>query len=832
MAAMGAVVLLALAAVCQGASLREKRDVVAGDFDRTFDMFGVHVGLKYIDPSNKLMGGKLAVKIDDLKAMIPRAHSSKVEVEVNFDGHELPLFKAFVNYAMVHADGDGEEKGSFTVERKQVGDMWVTNIKTSTAGSALTGGAPIIPAIISNAEIELESDWMTKLNAKYINPTRNRNIVLHVVRVPGESINLELVSGDKKFELNLSVKDFDLRKADGNFEFKATGSTPAGPFEGFVQGVNDNGNYKVKIEFSKGGKKLLQVSTQNKIELASQKFSTKLKWSLMGGASQGEMKLKFENSELKTKVKFGDVDLDFRAKIIPGELADIEGKKNGVTMWTYKSKRTTVSDGDKFQLDMETDMTLSSDSMFHAFLDKYYPYGAFNVRHNKLSVFVDKKNRNLIFPAFKVVVELDKEGKRVVDILADTTAKPYKFFMEAPNVFQRWGYPEKTIDITIVHIIGDSLVIDANFAGGLHLEAKRGPNAKGGRDIKMLTKRAGKQMMKLDISTSKVWNNDEIKLGLTDSLEIDPESILYKNVISKYRFLTTFQKRQGSLEIYVNKKDKNLLLNKFFVKGEVVKDGDTAAKILLTTNEKPYKLEIFLPVILQHIKPGMTEAKISIDHQAGEKLEVVTNFEKFKGFKIAKTGNGNERVIEINGRQLAKGDYTLTDQSFSTKVTLEDGNFLEPKITWVGALPNNRAEAVEFFLKNHFKIKVTGSRRNLNLDLNWKMTKPDFDFSTPENGKLSLKAEGNNPNWGNYKLARDVNFKIESKVIEAKIVGESQFESGILATATPIQTDVAFKFLMNDRDLIGHFKKVINGKEYSVDFPEGFGTLPKIKMGQ
>merc|ERR1739848_551580 len=315
---------------------------------------------------------------------------------------------------------------------------------------------------------------------------------------------------------------------------------------------------------------------------------------------------------------------------------------------------------------------------------------------------------------------------------------------------------------------------------------------------------AGKQMMKLDVSTSKVSNNDEIKLGLTYSLEIDPESILYKNVISKYRFLTTFQKRQGSLEIYVNKKDKNLLLNKFHVKGEVVKDGDTAAKILLTTNEKPYKLEIFLPVILQHIKPGMTEAKVSIDHQPGEKLEVVTNFEKFKGFKIAKTGNGNERVIEINGRQLAKGDYTLTDQSFSTKVTLEDGNFLEPKITWVGALPNNRAEAVEFFLKNHFKIKVTESRRNLNLDLNWKMTKPDFDFSTPENGKLS----------------------------EAKIVGESQFESGILATATPIQTDVAFKFLMNDRDLIGHFKKVINGKEYSVDFPEGFGTLPKIKMGQ
>merc|ERR1712149_54435 len=141
----------------------------------------------------------------------------------------------------------------------------------------------------------------------------------------------------------------------------------------------------------------------------------------------------------------------------------------------------------------------------------------------------------------------DKEGKRVVDILADTTAKPYKFFMEAPNVFQRWGYPEKTIDITIDHVIGSSLVIDANFAGGLHLEAKRGPNAKGGRDISVLTKRAGKQMMKLDVSTSKVWNNDEIKLGLTDSLEIDPESILYKNVIAMWLRITDASEMAGCL---------------------------------------------------------------------------------------------------------------------------------------------------------------------------------------------------------------------------------------------------------------------------------------------
>merc|ERR1712228_890256 len=80
----------------------------------------------------------------------------------------------------------------------------------------------------------------------------------------------------------------------------------------------------------------------------------------------------------------------------------------------------------------------------------------------------------------------------------------------------------------------------------------------------------------------------------------------------------------------------------------------------------------------------MTEAKISIEHNPGQSLEMKTNFQKFTGFKIYKTGSGNARKVEVNGKELATGDYTLTDNSFSTEITVGD-DFLKPKITWEGS---------------------------------------------------------------------------------------------------------------------------------------------------
>merc|ERR1712002_1183238 len=595
-------------------------------------------------------------------------------------------------------------------------------------------------------------------------------------------------------------------------------------------GAKSEKGHSVQVQMERGNKKLLQLDSKIRADLSNKKLEAKIKYALLGKIS-GSVIVKFDQGTFTLKnTDNAKKTMELIITVIPGQSLSIEGKKDGQSMWTYKTKRTTKRAGGVFEMTLETDMTLNSASEIHKFLTKHYPYGAFNTRHNNLHVFVDKNNWNKLAPKFKVDAHLQKDGAKVVDLNLDTTTSPYKFQLVAPNFFSRWGISQPSIDVTVDHTIGSSLVIDANILGGLHLEVKRGDNAKGGRDVLVLAKKGGVQMFKLTISTEKINNANEFKFILHDTFDVNTESILYKNLISKYKFLTPFNGRTGELEFYINKQERNVLLRKFYLKGKVMKDGAKAAEVLLTTNEKPYKFEVFAPALLTLVKSGMTEAKISVEHNPGQLLNVVTNFEKFKGFKISKTGSGNEREIEINGKKLATGDYTLTDNSFSTKIAL-GSDWIEPKITWEGKLPTTEAEAEEFFLKNNVQVHVTGSKRSLDLSLHWKMTKPDWNLGTPENGKLSLNAKGHNPRWGDYSLSRDLNWSIANKVIEVNWVGSAAFATGLLAPASPIETEVKFIVLLDERDLIGKFMKKFNGKQYSIDFPQGSGAMPKIQMG-
>merc|ERR1719513_508101 len=675
----------------------------------------------------------------------------------------------------------------------------------------------------------VESDRQTKLHAKYVNPTKNRDMYINIDRIPGQSLHLEIVNGDRKHDLTFKVGDLNFRKMDGIFNVAVEGTSLGEAVKGELKGTKKNDVQVLQFELEKGNKKYIQIET--KIKMTGFNIETRTKYAVLGGTIAGKVLLKLENGVFK----FENTDsttkdsVELTAKIDVGKTADIEAKKNGESMWTYKTQRTTVSNNAKFEMTLNTQMTLNSKSRVHQFLSKNYPYGAFSTRNNKVKIFVDRQSNNLVAPKFKIDVHLQKDGAKAVDMTADTTGSPYVFKLTAPNFFKRWGIKQSSIDITIDHKIGSSLVVDANILGGLHLEGKRSDNAKNGRDVSLLVKKGGVQMFKITWSTEKINNANEFKFILHDTLDVNPESMLYKNIISQYKILTPFNSRVGEFEIYVNKKDKNLVLNKFYAKGNVMKDGNKRFNFLLTTNEKPYKFELFAPSMLGKLKPGMTEAKISVEHNPGQSLEIKTNFEKFTQLKIYKTGSGNERKVELNGKEMIMGDYTLTDNSFSTKITVGD-DFLEPKVTWEGKLPQTKEEAEAFMLKNNIQVKVTGSKRNLDLNLNWKMTKPDFNFGTPENGKISLNAKGNNPRWGDYSLSRDINWKAENKVIEVTCTGMAQFAQGTLATATPIETSFKFKVLLDKTDIIGKFMKKINGKEYSIEFLEGSGVMPKINM--
>merc|ERR1712212_15122 len=543
--------------------------------DKTFDLLGVHAGLKYKDAAHPLKGGKIQIKIDDLKKIFKQAHSNKVEVDVEFDGGvamDDGLFKMVAHYSMVHSDGEGEEKGEVMIERKQTGGMWTTTIKTTASPF---GGKALFPAAINNLKIMVESDRQTKFHAMYVNPTKSRDMHINIDRVPGKSLHLVIVNGARKHDLTFKVGDLNFKKMDGIFNIAVEGTSLGEAIKGKVTGSKKGDTQVVQFELEKGNKKFIQLDTKIRMDIGKQTFEARTKYAVLGGKIAGKILLKYGNKlfTFKNTDSASKDSLELTAKIDVGHTADIEAKKNGESMWTYKTKRTTVSDATKFEMTLDTEMTLSSSSMVHKFLSAKYPYGAFNTRNNKVKIFVDKKNKNLLAPKFKIDVHLQKDGD----------------------------------------------------------------NAVNGRDVSLMVQKGGVQMFKITWSTEKINNANEFRFILHDTLDVNSESMLYKNIISQYKILTPFTSRIGEFEIYVNKKDKNLVLNKFYAKGNVMKDGNKRFDFLLSTNEKPYKFELFAPSLLGKLKPGMTEAKISADHNPGQSLEIKTNFEKFTGLKIYKS---------------------------------------------------------------------------------------------------------------------------------------------------------------------------------------------------
>merc|ERR1712158_237479 len=631
--------LLALSSTCHGASLN--RDAIVGELDRSFDLFGVHIGIKYKDPSDRAKGGELRVVVDDMKAIFPRARSKSIDVHVKADGGVSKtdgLFDLDIHYKLDHAYDHGLEQGSLKLFRHKEGNNWVSHLKTEA--NSLHGSPSIIPDMINNAQIDVVSDRQTKINLD---------------RIPGQEAHVTVGKSDgtKMMDIKFTASDLNLRKPDGNFRDGLDGQVSGEQVSGSVEGKKTDQGYRIKVNIEKANRKALQFDAKEK--------------------------------------------MDLRVFLNPGHKLEIEGKKNGESMWTYSTTRTTVNDANTFDLNLETDMTLSSQSMLYTLMDKYYAYGAFNVRRNEVRVFVDKQNKNFLFPKFLVDVKLYKEGEQVVTLKVDSRTSPYTFLFIAPNVFDRWNINMDKIEGQMTHVRGSSIEIKTNLGGGIKINAQRGDNSKGGRDIQIRTEKAGKQMMKIDINTEKTVNDNEIKLKLHDSVEIDEDSMLYRKIVRNYRLLTPFSKRTGDFEIYVNKQSKNVLLNKFYVKGEVKKDTQTVMKALLTTNEKPYKMSLYMPALLNKIYRNMDNYEVTVNHQPGQLLEVKANGKKFTGFKIARVGGGNNREFEINGKKLGSGDYELTDNSFKTKITIADGNWIEPKITWQGRLPNNAREAESFF---------------------------------------------------------------------------------------------------------------------------------------
>ena len=126
--------------------------------------------------------------------------------------------------------------------------------------------------------------------------------------------------------------------------------------------------------------------------------------------------------------------------------------------------------------------------------------------------------------------------------------------------------------------------------------------------------------------------------------------------------------------------------------------------------------------------------------------------------------------------------------------------FKESKFSKTGS--ENQHETEAFFVKNNTQIHAAGSKRNLDLSLNWMMTRPDWNLGALENGKASVDTKGHNPKWRNSYLSRELNWSIPNKVAEVELTGSAWFAKGSFGTATPTETLVKLKALLDQRDSI------------------------------
>merc|ERR1712126_638778 len=590
-----------------------------------------------------------------------------------------------------------------------------------------------------------------------------------------------------------------------------------------IRGVKYDGKVSVKIAgdktkvdvlIKKGSENVLQVSSEVQIKASgsASKFRMRSKYSVMGGrVAQGDFRANYQNNKLTLEAAPYKLEVELHL----GRSIKVEAFNAGQSMWTYETLREDKSTPAAIQWEANSKMSLNPASKLHKFIQDNYPFGAFQTRTNNFKLFIDRNNRNFLLRKFKINFDVVKDGQKVVDISGNTVDAPYQFSVSASNLFERLNIRQNPITLTINHQRGSFLIIESNIAGGMKLDAKQSPNAgTGGRNI--------------DIVASKVNDANQLKVGLVGDFELNPQSLLYKLVISKYRILTPFARRHSELEFFWDKRNKNVVLNKFYAKAKVDKDGSNVANVLISTNQQPYKFHVFLPALLGKLRPGMQEVDVDVAHNPGTSLEMKVNHAgaKFKGFKIAKTGNGNEREITWNGRKLAKGDFPMTDKRFTTTQTLSNGKSLTPTIPW-----KNRWDSPNFLLDNKVHVNLDGTERKLDLNMDWGMSKlPDMDLNTPEDGHFKMTAVGQNARWGDYSINRNLQWGSSSRRLSLDLTGDAEFGAGPLAAASPVQTEMNLTFDVDNSDLNGKFMKVYAGKEYSVVFQPGF-TMPSIKVG-
>merc|ERR1719341_567708 len=465
--------------------VRAKRETSPTGF-RVFPLpfIGAEMGIKYTvvpTPYGDLRGGEAYLHIDDLQSLVPQAQSKMVKLHAKFEPKVYETFlDVEINYQLEHKTGHGTEEGSFKVSAiKRIEDHtllngrvekgWKFNVKSERVPFVplpfvLTPFNPIIPESISDVDFEVmmgmnDDPYAGGFSGKYVNSETGDDFRWSVKylppRVSMEGGKIIVTIGDVTHTLAIEGKWHGM---DYTVDLKAN-----------IMGMPFTGKMLFKIlgdkrEVFERREAALQFSAN--IEKGAETF-LKLSGKLLGWDGMMEwnrMRLKYNVKHTGTGIMEVLREAD-KVTIKVGSykvvvwlhpyVHKLEAFKNNVPMWSYQFNKEVDMNPGTYELTLTSEMTLNSASKLHAFLAPS-PFGAFQQRSNKLKIFVDKNNRNFIFPKFRIEWEVERDGVRLIDIKADTIGSPYSFSVSIPKlfegqVFEGVAIAENPVTLTIDH---------------------------------------------------------------------------------------------------------------------------------------------------------------------------------------------------------------------------------------------------------------------------------------------------------------------------------------------------------------------------------------------
>ena len=797
---------------------RVKRD--AGyDKEFTLSALGVGFGLDYTDKSNPMKGGKAYVKFP-LKKFVPQAKSEMVDLRINFDGGDAVdgLFTMSVDYTLTH--GGAEETGTFTVTRKQSGGLWKTEISTSSAGNHPNRLIPIF-------SINAESDRRTKMHSSY--KGTYGQLTFNIDRVPGEKLAAEVDFNGMKysavFSVNKAAMSADVVVNANGKEFKLTGKvskTDSWKLEinGDIKGpvavtmLIKKDFSEAKVEISHNNAKYLQMRLKGKRN-SDGSFKAKAKFNVLGGKiATGEFDASYADNTFNIVLKptnFDEVDLtvyfkpSFNGQRYAGASFGYQAKKAGALMLKYDGVHKRTDDHKKYEASLKTELQVDEKSvMYPAFckIGKAVGSGCFKTRTMELTGFVDKQNKNKLMNKFAFGLKNTKDGETRLEASIDTVKSPYELKVVSPRLMKHLGSNEFTI--TADHQPGKQLTVKSSYQQ-FKFFFKHGSIPDGKNYFAEISK-AGVSFLKYDLNLKFKRDNSAINMGLASQFDVNEASLFYPLFCSYAS--GCFKQRKAEISIFIDLVNKNALLNKFDIHGNVLKDGEKVAELQISTNNSPYKFMVKAPHVLPKMI-GQSSVEVSATHNLGQSLEITTNFAKAKSFSVKKT-SGNMREVKFNGKLLFKGEVTKGENSFKQQIELGNGKKMALTVSW----------EKDGLRSNDVKVNLAGNNMNVDFEAKW-------DVSNPNDASFEIEAEGNGPNLGKFEFERKVDWKCDSSKFKINIIGKSSSEKGWFAEKglNPVDTKIKVIFDYNKMNLNADIDKVVAGKRYSVGVKDNMLTL-------